>query len=137
MREETSLQHLPYYEIPGFEEVFLKDSWVMDIQDDPSGVTFFLDVVLRENHPFYEPRFPGEQYCYRRAHLKFREPSNVNWVRKDMKPAVDTTGEIDFWNIDTFYFSGGHYYLSSEWGELDIASATPTIDFVDKNRTAW
>jgi hypothetical protein len=136
MREETSPQNVPYYEIPGFEEVFLEDSWVMDIQDHPSGVTFFLNAVLREKHPLYQPRLPGQQYCYRGAHLKFRNPSKVNWVRKTMSPAVDATREIDFGNIDMFYFFSGHYYLSGEWEELDVVSAAPTIEFVDEDRAA-
>jgi hypothetical protein len=136
MQKESSHQPLPYYEIPGFEEVFLEDSWVMEIQDNPSGVTFFLDAVLREKHPLYQPRLPGEQYCYRRAQLKFRDASKVNWVRKTLIPNADITGEVDFGNIDTFYFSGGHYYLSGCWGELDIVSASPTIDFVENDRAA-
>ena len=53
-----------------------------------------------------------------------------------MSPAVDVTREIDFGNIDRFYFFGGHYYLSGEWGELDVVSAAPTIEFVDEDRAA-
>jgi len=136
MLEKNDEQKVPYYEISGFEDVFLEDSWVYEIREDSSELVFSLDFVLREKHKLYAPPLSNEQYCYRRGYIRFHKPSAVTWLRKTMTPYVDVTGEADFGNIDTFYFFGDHFHLEGGWGELEIVSPPPTIDFVEAKKTA-
>ena len=44
-----------------------------------------------------------------------------------MRPYKDALCETDYGNIDEFYLTNGHYYLSGDWGELEIISAPPVL----------
>jgi hypothetical protein len=131
MLDRNSPSSRPYYEIPGFEELGLEDSWVMDIHEDVSGIVFDVDFALCLNHPFFAPPVFDESNSFRRGHIRFREPSSVIWYRKTMTPNSDSTGEADFGNIDSFYFSENCFHLEAEWGELEVISAPPVVDYLE------
>ena len=38
-----------------------------------------------------------------------------------MKPYTDATGTVDYGNIDEFYLTDEHYYLSGDWVKLKIS----------------
>jgi hypothetical protein len=40
-----------YWNIPGFEDLYLEDSWVLDIAARPGVLEFVVDLVLRESPP--------------------------------------------------------------------------------------
>ncbi len=61
----------PYWRLGGLEDVYLEDSWVLDIVARPGTVRFDMDFVLRESHGSYHAPTPGEQYCYKRGRLLF------------------------------------------------------------------
>lgn len=42
-----------YHSLPGFEGIYLEDSYVLDIQTEPDSVDIFLEAVLTEKHPRY------------------------------------------------------------------------------------
>ncbi len=136
MLARNSPSSRPYYEIPGFEELGLEDSWVMAIQKDGSGIVFDVDFALCLNHPFFAPPLPDEVNSFRRGHIRFSEPSAVIWHRKTMTPNYDLTGEADFGNFDSFYFSGNCFHLDGEWGEFEVISASPIVDYLQKKDAA-
>ena len=117
-----------YYRLPGFEAVYLEDSYVLDIRANADSVDIFLDAVLTEQHAQYITPKPTEQYCYRSAHIYFSDVKKVTWVEKSMTPYKDPNGEVDYGNIDTFYFADGHYHLAGDWGVLDIVSPRPRFE---------
>jgi hypothetical protein len=130
------MEHVPYYQLQGLEHVYLEDSYVLDIKTDPSSVEFSLLVVLNEQHPLYEPPRPDEQYCYRKALLRFPETERVEWLERSMKPYTDASGEIDYGNIDEFYQTNGNYYLNGDWGKLEIKSSPPSLEIQRAPSTA-
>jgi len=120
-----------YYEIPGFEELGLEDSWVLGIQEDASAIVFDVEFALCLNHPFFAPPLPNEVNSFRRGHIRFSEPYSANWLRKTITPNQNATGAVDFGNFDWFYFSGNCFHLDGEWGELEIVSVPPTVDYFE------
>lgn len=122
------MDRVPYYQLQGLEHVYLEDSYVLDIQTNRSSVEFSLSVVLTDQHPLYKSPLPGEQYCYRNGLLSFPNVGRVKWIEKSMMPSTDATGEVDYGNIDEFFRTDGHYYLSGDWGRLEIESSPPSLE---------
>lgn len=122
------MERIHYYQLEGLEHVYLEDSYVLDIRTDPTSVEFSLCVVLTEDHLLYRSPLPGEQYCYRRGLLRFPNVERVEWLEKSMMPSTDATGAVDYGNIDEFYLADGHYYLSGDWGRLEIKSSPPSLE---------
>jgi len=60
--------------------------------------------------------------------LRFPSVERVEWLEKSMTPYTDATGTVDYGNIDEFYLDDEHYYLSGDWGKLEIKSSRPSLD---------
>ena len=78
-----------YWDLPGFENVYLEDSWVTGINATPGNVFIEVDLVLREKHPAYSPPRHGEQYCYHPATIRFEGVSALSWTAQGKPAAVD------------------------------------------------
>jgi hypothetical protein len=124
----NQMERVPYYQIQGLEHVYLEDSYVLDVRTSLSSVEFSLSVVLTEQHPLYSPRLPGEQYCYRSGLLRFPNVRRFEWIEKSMIPFTDASGAVDYGNIDEFYRTDEHYYLSGDWGTLEVESSPPSLE---------
>ncbi len=127
----TNTEKMKYWSLSGFEEVYLEDSYVLDINKSESEIRISLELVLREAHPFYEEPSDNERYCYTNAVLIF---SNVSSIEKfDMAGmskniSIDPDGSVDFGHIDTFEIIGANsYFLTGDWGEMQISSDKPTL----------
>jgi hypothetical protein len=118
-----------YWHLPGFNDVYLEDSWVLNVLVDPALVRFTLNLVLRESHPLYNPPRVGEQYCCWRAELIFESATSVVWEQRGSPPAQDATGALDFGNIDSLQFDSNRYHLEGDWGTMRITSTSvPRIE---------
>ncbi|WP_094025494.1 hypothetical protein [Nocardia cerradoensis] len=109
-----------YYEYPALAEVYLEDSYVLQISDTSGSVRFVLDAVLKPGHPAYREPLPGEEYCYVRAELVFVDVSKTDWISRSSQTYRDATGEEDLGNIDSFVNSGAFYELEGDWGKVHI-----------------
>lgn len=125
------MKRINYYNLKGFENVYLEDSYVLDIESDEHSVRILLEAVLTEEHPQYTSPLPNEQYCYRKARIVFKDAEKVIWTRKNMRRYTDATGEVDYGNIDTFFSDEGRYHLAGAWGELDIIDSELTFKLID------
>lgn len=47
-----------------------------------------------------------------------------------MVPSTDTdaTAAVDYGNIDEFYQIDEHYYLSGNWGRLEVGASPATLE---------
>lgn len=113
-----------YSEIPGLENVYLEDSFVLAIEESSDKLVFELDAVLTSAHPSYAPPRPDEQYCYRSAILQFIT-DNVSWLARSQSRYRDASGEEDLGNIDVFTAERGRYHLEGDWGTVEIESSVP------------
>lgn len=111
---------LEYYELPGFEEIYLEDSYLVGLTIRLEEVNIHMEFVLRENHPRYKPPLVGEKYCYHEGAIRFTEHKRIELWDIINAPSIDADGEVDFGNIDVFRRLDARFYLSGDWGELYI-----------------
>jgi hypothetical protein len=114
-------------------EVYLEDSWVLELTSADRSVRFVLDAVLTPNHRGYRRPEPGEHYCYRRAILAVISEQPINFEPSKTPAARDATGELDYGNIDSFVPVDwdGHpaWQLSGDWGTALIRRPEVTLVF--------
>jgi hypothetical protein len=120
------MERLNYWQFPGFENIYLEDSYVLSMNAKVS-IQILLEAVLTKNHPLYTPALSGEQYCYRRMTVNFPHPQTYDLVLNNISPIADPDGSVDYGNIDEFFRADDKYYLRGEWGELTIVSDPPII----------
>jgi len=116
-----------YRELPGLEDVYLEDSWVLKIEVDANCLSITLDLVLLKSHPEYSILAIGEQYCYRKGKMVFSNVCELGWREKASRPAIDANGEIDFGSIDSFEYEDGRYAISGEFGQIDMVAGPPVV----------
>jgi hypothetical protein len=122
------MERLNYWQFPGFENIYLEDSYVLSIINAKTSIQILLEAVLTENHPLYTQALPGEQYCYRRMTVNFPHPQTYDLVLNNISPIVDPDdGSVDYGNIDEFFRADDKYYLRGEWGGLTIVSDPPIL----------
>ena len=117
--------------IPGFEAVYLEDSFVLAVRVVPGEVDFTVDVVLRETHPQYSGPGEGEQYCYRRGRIRFLRARQVNWRMSSVRAAYDAAGEVDYGGFDQFQADSDLYVVAGDFGTLEIEAAKCELMLVD------
>ncbi|MFC0843729.1 hypothetical protein ACFH04_08345 [Streptomyces noboritoensis] len=70
--------HDDYPSFPGFENVSLQDSYVLDIAVHPGTLSLHLDLLLLPTHPAYAPPLPGEHSPPRVGAVATRLPGNTS-----------------------------------------------------------
>lgn len=114
----------PYVEIPDLRDLVLEESYVLGITAIPGGVIIEADLVLTPDHAEYRPPAPGEQYCFRRGRLMFKGVTRLLWSSSGNPPAVDSSGEVDYGQIDSFEWDDAGSLLEGGWGRMQIISST-------------
>jgi hypothetical protein len=122
----------PYDELPGFEHVYLEDSWVLGVTEGVGGLRLNLDLILTDQHPKWTPAKPEERYCYVSAALVFASPHRVKWIKQPDRPARDATGELDWGNIDSFEWDDSTYELEGGWGAVIVEGDAPQLLYADE-----
>jgi hypothetical protein len=89
-----------YITVPSLASVYLEDSFVLDIVEQPDGPRFRLEAVLTKAHPAYRPPKPGEQYCYATGWLIIPDVTRLKWEHRSTQRYTDATGEEELDNID-------------------------------------
>jgi hypothetical protein len=120
---------VPYWQLDGLDGIYLEDSYVLSIEESPSEVIFRMEFVLRESHPAYRAPQAGEQYCYRRGALTFRDLRDVQWTSRKAAVTTDAMGEVDLGNIDALSRNGTRYSIEGDWGRavIDADSVTASL----------
>ncbi|NJL84316.1 MAG: hypothetical protein HC890_17860 [Chloroflexaceae bacterium] len=121
------MNHLNYWKLPGFENIFLEDSYVFKIGSTSNLMDLIVEAVLTEAHPQYHPPLPKEQYCYREMILSFPFPQKYLLILSNIKAAKSADNSLDYGGIDKFYRNGDVYCLNGDWEELIIVCDRPTL----------
>ncbi|MGQ7816221.1 hypothetical protein [Metapseudomonas furukawaii] len=109
-----------YHEIEALKEVYLEDSYVLEIEETIDKLIFRLEAVLTEKNPFFTPPNPEEQYCYKIATLEFHGAHFIRWIKKSKNINTDSAKETDLGNIDTFTIENRLCTLSGDWGVVEV-----------------
>jgi hypothetical protein len=118
----------PYTDLPGFENVLLEGSWVLDIEAHPKKLTVRVDIVLTPEHPAYAPPKPGEMFCYRTGAIRFRDVDRLPWSGQELQPAKDATGEVDWGHIDQFEWGSEEYQLIGDFGRIALHAKAVSVE---------
>lgn len=116
-----------YWDIPGFEGLYLEDSWVLEIRPVEGTLTILADLVLRESHPAYRRPRPGERYCYREGLITFDDVTDLSWAERGRMPARDASGGEDLGSFDQFEVEDGSYLMAGDFGRIVVISKPPTV----------
>lgn len=116
-----------YYDWDSFKDVYLEDSFVLDIDEIGNKICFTVDIVLSENHPLYLPPKKNEEYCYKKGKIIFQNVISSTWLKRNKHAITDANNEIDYGNIDIFERIEEGYYLTGDWGQVIIDSWAPEI----------
>lgn len=120
---------IDYTKFPDLADIYLEDSYVLEIVEDPEQLTFKLDAVLTPNNPSYQRPRPGEQYCYRTGRLVFPDAVCVAWLEQTGQRFTDAIGEHDLGNVDALTRDGKFFLVEGDWGRVRIQSSEPYFKF--------
>jgi hypothetical protein len=116
-----------YPDLPGFEHLYLEDSWVLGVGETEDGLTFDVETVLNQDHQWTPPK-PGEVHCHQRLLIAFRRPTSIEWIERfPGPPATDATGQKDYGHIDTFLCDDERYELNGNWGHVVVHGPAPAV----------
>lgn len=118
---------------PALSELYLEDSYVLEILESPSCLIFQMEFVLREGHPKYRAPKQDEQYCYERGKLIFQGIRALRWLERTEVLSFDAKGEHDLGNIDQLYQENGWYMASGDWGEVTFMAQNIEVE-MDENQ---
>lgn len=130
-----------YPSFPGFENVGLEDSYVLDIVVHPAVLILKLDVLLLPGHPEHQAPAPGERACFRQATVVFSSVRDLHWTGQNViKPAIDASGSADYGSVDSLTRVDSGYKILGDWGEINLQSGSPSLSIdpppLDPNETA-
>ncbi|WAL67705.1 hypothetical protein ORV05_07985 [Amycolatopsis cynarae] len=109
-----------YSDFADLAQVYLEDSFVLDITEKADSVSFSIEAVLTRQHPHYHPAKPGEQYCYVDADLVIDGVTEIRWIERINRAYTDASGETDLGNIDSMVYNNDHYEIAGDWGQVHI-----------------
>lgn len=126
-----------YSELAELREIYLEDSWVLNVVARPGEFRVVAEYVLRASHHLYRPPRRGEQYCYRLGQMTFGAVTDLSWTSQGAPPAKDASGSLDYGNIDYMEIpEPGHYRLGGDFGVIDIrAISEPVLSWVPDDET--
>ncbi|MGW5123572.1 hypothetical protein ACWEQ7_05825 [Streptomyces sp. NPDC004069] len=127
--------HDDYPSFPGFENVSLEDSYVLDIAIHPGSLTLQLDLLLLPSHPEYRTPLPEERACFRSAAVVFSRVRDLHWTGQSaIKPAIDASGCADFGSVDSLTRLDDGYQILGDWGEINLRSDAPSLSIDPESR---
>ncbi len=128
----SSRGRVHYGRLAGLKDVYLEDSFVLSVIDEPRSLRFTVLMVLREQHASYVKPTSQERYCYRLGVLEFRDVTAIDWKQRSKKRYRDADGRVDYGNIDVFFREeDGSYHLEGDWGIVDVEAQAPIVRFPD------
>ncbi len=113
-----------------FRNIYLEDSFVLEIIETSILLSFKIEFVLGEQHLLYKKPNINEAYCYCLGYMKFINPTNVKWEKKNFDfTSIDANGEKDLGNIDLFYKENDFYFLEGDWGKVSLQCEQIELNF--------
>jgi len=121
-----------YDVIKKLENIYLEDSYVLNIEETKNSIYFEMEFVLIENHPLYVLPLFNQKYCYKKGGLKFIKCREINWKIKNNIRFIDKNEDFDLGNIDSFSIVDDINVLSGDWGIVEIKHALIDVIYEKK-----
>ncbi len=109
------------------KDIYLEDSFVIEIKEKDNYIKFLVELVLTEEHELFDTPGEDEQYCYKKASMIFKNIESLVWLEK--KDYINSSMQVsgDMGNIDIFKVKGNEFMLYGDWGKVKITSSDPII----------
>ncbi|MCC2334862.1 hypothetical protein [Cellulomonas wangsupingiae] len=121
-----------YWNMEALSDLYLEDSWILDIVARPGLLEFAVEFVLRDSHPLYQPPMQGERHSYRPGALRFLDVRSLSWTHQgEISPATDATGERDYGSIDSWEQSTDTHTLIGDFGHIVVVASAPLVEYQD------
>jgi hypothetical protein len=113
------------------DSVHLEDSWVLEVAPSRDGSAFRLETVLRPDHPLYEARASGEQYCYRNAWMEVASAEPIELDLSGATPARHASGTDDLGSIERFDSESDdeRWVAEGHWGRANVRDPSVRLVF--------
>lgn len=121
---------MDYTTFGGFEHLYLEDSWVLSIEATYQQLVMKVEFALHTSHPDYHRPLPREQHCYKVGFIRFQDVKSLVWADQEAVHITDESGEPDLGSILDFRGVGGRYSLFGGFGQIEVVSQVPNVDFV-------
>jgi hypothetical protein len=116
-----------YHTFKSFENIYLEDSYLLDVDISDTKITLTVEAVLTEEHSQYSEPEKEKKYCYQIIDIIFSNVTSYAWNKKNMHLISGGDVAPDYGNIDFFYKEKAQYNIGGEWGTLQIRSNVPQV----------
>ena len=112
-----------------FGAIDLTRSFVIAWAVENEALVLDIDLLLLENHPFYETPRPAEKVCIRPATIEFPWCYGLEADGLESGSTIEeTSGLLKIGRIDDLQLvTDGQYALSGEFGNVAIRSERPVL----------
>lgn len=109
-----------------FRGIDLNDSFVLGWHYDGERLVFDLEISVWPESKYYHAPTDGEYTCYRRGALIFERVKVVQGLLPiaEAQSSMDTSGEVDYGNIDTLVIQPGSAQITGDFGSVEITGGT-------------
>lgn len=111
---------MQWREMECFRGIDLNDSFVLSWKVEKRRLCFVLEASIWPGSEHYQPPEKKEYTCYRPATLYFRDCDSVSGLNamSEVRPSVDTNGEVDYGNIDSLTQIPGGFEILGDFGNV-------------------
>ena len=116
-------------QLDGPQNVYLPDSFVLEVNSSEVEVCFTIEAALELDHPlYYSPPHPGEMHAY--AILRWCLRGDVHWNDVPHPPrARDASGATDYGSVNEWWSEGTTQHIGGEFGQVAIRRASATVSY--------
>lgn len=111
-----------------FADVDLTRSFILSWHREGAALVVDIDVVLEQEHPFYEKPRPAEKVCIRPASIEFPCCIELQSTRAGRGEVADISGKLHAGAIsDLVVLEDGRYAISGEFGTVSLVAERPIL----------
>jgi hypothetical protein len=126
----------PYTDLPQVAEFMLEESYVTAIQATPGSLRLHVDFAVRPSHPMFRPAAPNEYLCYIPGDLVFSGVRRLTWTDQGRPPAIDSSGEPDYDQLDGLEWEGSLFVLEGLWGRIELTAGDVAVTLAGTEDTS-
>ena len=111
---------MKYFEwVKALSNIYLEDSYVLEIREYGCALEFEMEFVLLEKHPFYSKPHDNEMHCYREGLIRLKNCRKIEWEHRAHTQKSPFSNN-DFGNIDVFYKDQNQIRIEGDWGKVCV-----------------
>ncbi len=111
-----------------FSAIALDHSYVLSWHIEQETLVVDVDVLLTEEHPFFETPRPSEKQCIRPAVIEFPYCEKVETEEKDVSGLASIVASLSLGKISNLSrLEDGRYEIEGEFGRVAVTAERPIL----------